>query len=117
MIVGASVSYSAPEHQLIPIEAGETKDVYFEINLAGSVYLSIRSKEGLGCANFWWIVWPFGAIKDIGEQCGNVKVELPGLTDFAISAKLRARASKGSIRIIASSSESIAYNFPPVEFP
>jgi hypothetical protein len=114
----ASTSFaSAQEHQLIRVEKDSTQDVYFEINLSGYVYLSIRSADGIGCADLWWIKWPLGTLTQLGTRCGNIRLAIPGISDFAISSKLRARAKDHSIAIVAGSSEHIAYDFPPVSFP
>jgi hypothetical protein len=107
----------AQEHQLIRVASGATEDIYFEINLSGNLYLSIRSPDGIGCVDLWWIKWPLGNLTQLGKRCGNVRLAIPGISDFAISAKLRARAESKPIAIVASSSEKVAYDFPSVSFP
>src|SRR5207248_2225009 len=78
------------DYQVIDVQPGLTVDVYFEINLAGTVALRIATKTGPGCAELWWIKWPLGDIKSLGKKCGSARLAIPGITDFAVAGKLRA---------------------------
>jgi hypothetical protein len=69
-ILLAPAPTSARDYEMVSVKAGETADVYFQINLGGTLYLDIRSKDGPGCATLWWIKWPFGTIKNEGRYCG-----------------------------------------------
>jgi hypothetical protein len=115
--LGQTATASAQEHQIIRLEAGATEDTYFEINLSGNLYLSIRSPDGIGCVDLWWVRWPLGILTQPGNQCGNVRLPIPGIMDFALWSKLRARAGSEPVVIIASARESVVINFPPVSFP
>jgi hypothetical protein len=99
----------ARDYQIISVAAGDTADVYFEINLAGKVYLRIVAPPGSEpCANFWWIKWPFGNVEEVGRICGGTQIDVPGLTHFAISAKLRVRAGSNSLKVVAAANERVA---------
>jgi hypothetical protein len=98
----------AAEYQVIDLQPGQTVDVYFDINLSGSVSLRIVTKSGLGCAELWWIKWPLGDIKSLGRKCGSARIALPGITDFAIAGKLRAGGASVPMKIIAASNERVA---------
>jgi hypothetical protein len=78
----------AADDQLVNILPGENVDVFFEINLSGHVVARIQTRTGPGCAEFWWVVWPFGYVRQVGRHCGQAEFQIPGLFDFSISAKL-----------------------------
>jgi hypothetical protein len=97
---------------------GEIKDIYWGINVKGVVYLSVRSRAGPGCARMFWRPIPtFNRTITLNDVCGNIRAEIPGLSDWAVGGVLWARANQGDVAIIASSKERVAYDFPPVEFP
>ena len=98
----------AADYQVIDVQPAQTVDVYFEINLSGSVSLRIATKTGAGCAELWWIKWPLGDIKSLGKKCGIVRLSIPGLTDFSFAGKLRATGVNVPTKIIAASSERVA---------
>jgi hypothetical protein len=98
----------AADYQIIDIQPGQTVDVYFEINLSGEVVLRIATKTGPGCAEFWWINWPFGNISSVGKKCGSSRASIPGWSDFSLSSKLRAAGVSEPTKIIAASSERVA---------
>lgn len=107
---------SARDYEIVSIKAGDTADVYFQINLSGTLYLNIRTKEGEGCAHLWWIKWPMGTIQNEGKQCGFVKLDIPGIFDFSISSKLRASAEGSDIKIGYSANEAVAHTIT-LDFP
>ncbi len=106
----ASPSPSRSEdYKLIEIGPGETKDLYFEVNLAGSIHVRIAAAPGAEpCADFWWIKWPLGTIKDLGRQCGSASFEIPGWLDFSLSAKLRVGNARTPLKIVASENATVA---------
>ena len=100
---------TAAEHQIILVNPGQNTDVYFEINLKGSVFLSIYSPDGGDqCAEFWWITWPFGSVKSIGRLCDSARLEIPGLSAFAVSAKLRVGGAKVPLKVVAAATEEVS---------
>jgi hypothetical protein len=117
MIIYAGQSARAAEYQVISVASGKNSDVYFEINLSGKVYLSIRSPPGTQpCGDFWWIKWPFGNIESLGHFCNSASFEIPGITSLAISAKLRVGGVSQPLKIVAGSTEQIAHSVS-VSFP
>lgn len=106
----------ARDYDIVSIKAGDTADVYFQVNLSGTLYLDIRTKEGAGCAKLWWIKWPLGTIKDEGRHCGFIKLDIPGFFDFSLSSKLRASAEGSDIKIGYSANEAVAHTIT-FDFP
>lgn len=107
----------AADTQLISVTPGKNTDVYFEINVSGKVYLAINAPAaGEPCANFWWIQWPFGNIKDLGRHCGIVAFDIPGFFDLAFSAKLRVGGAKQPLKIVAAANQQVAQTLK-VTFP
>jgi hypothetical protein len=102
----------AADYQLISVEPGQNVDLYFEINLSGEVFLRIGSRGGSGCADFWWINWPFGNLQSLGSHCGAARFKIPGLTSFAIASKLRAGGVTEPTKIVAAASEQVANSVP-----
>jgi hypothetical protein len=98
----------AADYQVIDVQPGQTVDVYFEINLSGSVSLRVATKAGPGCAEMWWIKWPLGDIQSLGKKCGSARIVLPGITDFAFAGKLRATGVKMPTKIVAAANERVA---------
>jgi hypothetical protein len=102
-------SAAGADFQVISVESGHNTDVYFEINVSGKVYLAIYAPPGGdACANFWWIKFPLGSIKDLGRHCGTVSLEIPGLAELTLSAKLRVGTAKQPLKIIAAANEKVA---------
>jgi hypothetical protein len=110
------VSANAADYNITEIQSGDTADVFFEINTTGKLYLSIRGKDGFGCVDLWWIIWPLGSIAEVGKRCRNVTLDIPGWSKLAAASKLRARAIAGPVKIIGSSNEKVAFGFPKVSF-
>jgi hypothetical protein len=102
------VSVRAADYQLIAVNPGQSVDVYFEINLSGTLTLRVETITGPGCAEFWWITWPFGNIHSLGRLCGTTRISVPGLSQLAISGKLRASGVTKPTKIIAAANERVA---------
>ncbi|RWP68183.1 hypothetical protein [Mesorhizobium sp.] len=107
-----SPSAKAEDFQTIWVEPGQSVNVYWNINLAGKVYLSADIGGNPACLDYWWIVWPFTQIKSLGRHCGRISFELPGMSDFAIGGKLRAGNADGKTRVLGTATESVAQTFP-----
>lgn len=107
-----SASANAADYQMIELNRGQTVDVYFDINLAGTVALRIATKSGPGCADLWWIKWPFGNIESLGRRCGSFRLSIPGITRFAVAAKLRASGVQRATKIITAATEQVANSVP-----
>lgn len=95
--------------QIHVVDKGQSADLYFQINLKGTVFVKVAARPGdSNCADFWWIKWPFGTIESLGRQCGAASFKVPGLFDFAFSSKLRVGGTTNQIKIAVSASESVA---------
>jgi hypothetical protein len=109
--LGPKAVYAA-DYQIIDVKPGENVDVYVEINLKGFVYARIQTRNGPGCANFWWIVWPLGSIKHVGNYCGASRFEIPGWRDLALWSKLRVGGVTEPTKIVAAATEAVAISAP-----
>lgn len=98
----------AAKYQVIELYPGQDVDVYFEINLSGTVALRIETMSGPGCVELWWIRWPLGSIASLGKRCGSFRLPIPGVTEFTVSAKLRATGVDRRTKIIAAANERVA---------
>lgn len=113
----ATPARAAPNYVIIDVPAGSTQDVYFEINLKGKVHVRLVAEDGgEACAEFWWIKWPLGNIQSLGRHCGSAAFDIPGLFDFAVSAKLRVGGAARHLKIVGSDDVSVA-NSVTVTFP
>lgn len=111
------ISRATPEFQIISISSGQTVDAYLEINASGTVFVSIRnSSQDQACADFWWITWPFGSVKNLGRQCGSADFEIPGISALALSAKLRVGGVIRSTKIVVADNATVARSVT-VSFP
>ena len=116
-LIPIPVYAGAPTTQIISVETGKNTDVYFEINISGSVSLAIHAPPGgEACADFWWIKWPFGNIEDLGRHCGSINFDIPGWSHLALSAKLRVGSAKQPLKIVAAATEQTALS-TAVHFP
>jgi hypothetical protein len=104
----SSSSLPAADYQVIDLLPGQATDVYFEINLSGTVAIRVVTQTGIGCAEFWWIKWPLGDIKSLGRKCGAARLSIPAITDLAVAGKLRATGVNIPTKIIAASNERVA---------
>jgi len=114
------ISFSTPvwsqDHHTIWVEPGQSVDVYWEINLSGTIYLAADIDSASACLDYWWITLPFGRVESLGRHCGRVSFNLPGISSFAIGGKLRAGGAHMRTRIQATSDEKVAINFPTITF-
>lgn len=87
----------------INLSAGETKDVWFGVNLTGKLTIGIRTQDGINAADFWWITWGVGSVKNLGAFSNVQTIEIPiSLFKGVISAKLRARAAQSPTVVVVS---------------
>ena len=111
-------SSASPQEPLVQrLQDGETKRIYWAINLKGVVYLSVRGRDGFGCARIFWRPIPhFGRTFSLNDVCGNRRIEIPDSSSWAIGGQLYARANQGNVAIVLSSTEQLTYDLPPFEF-
>lgn len=95
--------------QFIDVPAGSQQDLYFEINVKGTVYLKIAAEGGgQACASFWWVKQPFGRVEQLGQPCNFARFDIPGLSSGAISAKLRVGGAARHLKLALSANEQVA---------
>jgi len=101
----------AADPQRVDLAKGGTADVYFEMNISGKLFVSMAARPGeSACADFWWIKWPFGTVESLGRHCGFASFDIPGLTSFAVSAKLRAGGPANDVKLAVSATEAVAHS-------
>lgn len=107
----------AADYETFTVNAGESIDVYWSVNLSGWVYVQAVDEDGAAaCLDYWWIVYPFTNIKQLGNHCGATKFELPGISDWAVGGKLRAGGATARTTVYGTADETVAHQFPPIEF-
>jgi hypothetical protein len=106
----------AGEYETFWVDPGKSVDVYWSINLSGKVFLVADVGGNPACLDYWWIVWPFTQIKQLGRHCGRVTFQLPTLSDWAIGGKLRAGGADAQTRVRGTAQESVAHQFPELKF-
>lgn len=112
----ALVGAAQAQEKTIWVEPGKNVDVYWEINLAGTVYLAADIDGAPACVDYWWITWPFQRVEQLGRHCGRVTFDLPGLGSFAIGGKLRVGGASARTRIQGTADEEVARKFPKISF-
>lgn len=101
----------ARDVQIVDLPAGAQRDLYFEINVKGKVYIKIAAADrSRACASFWWIKWPFGSVHHLGQHCDFAEFDIPGLISGAISAKLRVGGASKHLKLVLSADEQVARN-------
>lgn len=96
--------------QLVSLPPNSAGDVYFQVNMSGTVFVNVMDPEGAGCAEFWWILWPFGNIKELGRHCGGASFEIPRLMSLSISSKLRAATGSRPVKIGVADKAEVAHS-------
>jgi hypothetical protein len=117
LIFVGQIAQAADDHLIVDVPPNETVNTYLYVNLGGHVYLKILEKGGPGCVDLWWILWPFGNIRELGRHCGDIDLELPGISSFSVAGRLRARGGPNPIKIGITDKVEIANKFPKIEFP
>lgn len=116
LTIGLQRGARADDLVTIWVDPGVNVDVYWNINLSGTVYIAADIDGRPACLDYWWIVWPFTQIVQLGKHCGHAKFELPGLSNFALGGKLRAGGAEARTRLRGTSNEKVAHNFPEIAF-
>ena len=106
----------AEDYETIWVDPGKSVDVYWSVNLSGKVYVAADVGGSPACLDYWWIVYPFTQIKQLGRHCGRASFELPTFSDWAIGGKLRSGGADIRTRIRGTAVESIAHHFPEINF-
>jgi hypothetical protein len=110
LVTAPFCSAYAADFQIVEVQPGQNVDVFFQINLSGRVFVKIETLHGTGCADFWWILWPLGSLRQVGRQCGAADFEIPGLFDFSLSSKLRAGGVSETTKIAIAANAQVAHS-------
>jgi hypothetical protein len=97
----------------IEINIGETKEVYFYINLTGKLHYKISNESGTNRLKFWWVKGPFGNVEGLGELIGEGSLPYKGL----VWGKLKASSADSQTFVQIEESSKIVTKFPPIYFP
>ena len=95
---------------LAPLQPGvaETRDLYAEINVSGSVTVSIANAAGQPrCARLWWVKRLIGGVRQLGSVCGIRTLEIPSFMGISLASKLRGSAEAGTV-IVVTAREGVA---------
>lgn len=98
--------------ETININPGETKTIYFFINLKGKVFLKIRNRSQTNKITCWWVKGPFGSVEGIGEIIGGGTLAFKGL----LWGKLKASNVDSETTIMITDQASVAATFPDTHF-
>lgn len=107
-----SVEGKCEDATIVHVPAGETKLIYWEVNLSGVVWISIRRESSLGCAELFWRTYPFFGRTPLGERCGSFQLSVPSLSSGALAAALYARANDDGATVVGGSNESVVVKVP-----
>jgi hypothetical protein len=111
LLLGNSASNAgANDDTTVWVDPSNSVDVYWNINLSGTVRVVADVDGRPACIDYWWIQWPLGSIKSLGRHCGSASFALPGLSDLAIGGKLRAGGAEVRTRIKSSATEKVAHD-------
>ena len=99
-------------YQTITLSPGETKSIYFYINLKGKVFYKIISKSGTNKINCWWIKGPFGTVEGIGALYNQGSISYKGL----VWGRLKASGADSQTTILITDNAQVAINFPSIHF-
>lgn len=104
-------------YHILYLPAGEQSDVYFQVNVAGQIYIRLAAADGKqACVNFWWIKWPLGTVEQLGRHCDQAHFDVPGLGSASASSKLRAGGVDRDMKALVTADERVA-NKITIPFP
>lgn len=101
--------------QTIRIAKGETKDVWFGVNVAGKLHLAVRTRDGRDRVNLWWITWGVGSTTPLDNWGPSGDLDIP-ITWWKgiLSAKLRGTAAEDTVIYLSEKSaidKTVAFNW------
>ncbi len=86
------------------IGANEKKVIWWGVNLRGRINYSITTKNGENHIDeAWWVVYPFGSIKDIGTLKDSGDIQIPDILNLAFGAKLVFRPKVATVVTVSDS--------------
>lgn len=94
------------------LSPGETKIVYFFLNLDGRVYFKIRNQSKSNRLKAWWIKGPFGSEEAIPDLVSGGSVDMKGV----LWGKLKVGGADSRTIIYITDQAKISYSFPDIKF-
>lgn len=104
--------FTPSSYKTIILHPNETKDIYFFINLNGSVFYKIVNKSSTNRIKGWWLKGPFGSKEDIGTLSNTGSTPFKGL----IWGRLKAYGADSETTILITESAQVAINFPSINY-
>ncbi len=87
---------------------GQPITIYDEINITGKLYLVIRSENGLNNAELWWILKPWGSVRQLGIIEDEAVLDIPsGWLPPVFGSTLRCRCKPERTVIYLSANEQV----------
>ena len=79
------------------IAAGKTVDLWLGVNVTGTIYYAIASRDGSNKMKMWWVTEPLGHVTQLGTLSGRGSLKIPDLLKASVSAKLRGSATSDTV--------------------
>jgi len=79
------------------IAAGKTVDLWLGVNVTGTIYYAIASRDGSNKMKMWWVTEPLGHVTQLGTLSGRGSLKIPALLKASVSAKLRGSATSDTV--------------------
>jgi hypothetical protein len=79
------------------IAAGKTADLWLGVNVTGTIYYAIASRDGSNKMKMWWVTEPLGHVIQLGPLSGRGSLKIPDLLKASVSAKLRGSATSDTV--------------------
>ncbi len=104
VLIGSFSSVVRAEKE-IKIPAGQSADVWWGVNVSGSIHYVIRTRDDSDRVKFWWIKWGIGSIENAGLRTDVGSLQIPiSLFKGVMAAKLRASSDVDAIIYIQENS-------------
>lgn len=98
--------------ETIELNPGETKNIFFYINLKGELRYKISNESGTNKLTFWWVRGPFGTVKGLGELVGEGTLKYDGF----LWGKLKASSADSRTFVQVTERSNVNQKFPPIHF-
>lgn len=98
MIAGSQTRSPVKEYR---IAAGKTADLWLGVNVTGTIYYAIASRDGSNKMKMWWVTEPLGHVTQLGTLSGRGSLKIPDLLKASVSAKLRGSATSDTVVYIS----------------
>jgi hypothetical protein len=111
-VMGFTIALFDTSYDTIKILPGETKQIYFYVNLDGRLYYKIQNKSGTNKVKAWWIKGPFGSVEGISDLVGTGNIPFKGL----LWGRLKVSNADSETMIYVTEEAQVANNFPTIHF-